>query len=372
MKAMDVRDREFRQEILEDLKKGFSQGLDKTISARTNPIRWILLHYFIGLNVMVFFYFLWEGALPPGSRWSLPTGFMKYFTFAFPFVISLLHLWWSRQHGGPIILSRPLPPPAGSPSRRFISLYWQELLTVFMFAAWAGGYFLIATKIDPAHTEHIGMRIDRQIPFIPDFVFIYIGLYTMYVYPYLLVKDKEFFKVFTGAYVTLIVIIYTVFILFPVSIVRPEIQVTDFTSWTLGIVYSLDKPVNCFPSSHVAMTLMSALTIWEINRLWGAAAIFYALAIAVSTLFLKQHYVLDVVVSMVITGIVYYAYFQQKITRVLGRNIREWEQEMENNLVQWIENRLSPILEPIIARRVEEAVKKALKETREGEGVKGE
>jgi membrane-associated phospholipid phosphatase len=247
------------------------------------------------------------------------------------------------------------------PIKRFGRAYWQELLTVLMFVVWSGGYLIIAQSIDPSHTEHIDMRVDHKIPFIPQFVFIYIGLYTMYVYPYLLVRDKDFFKVFTGAYITVMIIVYSIFLLFPVSIVRPQIEVTDFSTWTLSIVYSLDKPVNCFPSSHVAMTMLSALTIWEINRFYGIFAILYALGIAVSTLFLKQHYVLDVVAALFITGIVYYAYFKQRITQVLGRNLRVWEQEMLNNFVHRTTARIEPIVDRIITKKVDEAVQNALK-----------
>ncbi|MBZ0271398.1 phosphatase PAP2 family protein [bacterium] len=246
-------------------------------------------------------------------------------------------------------------------ARRFASVYWQELLAVMMFAIWAGGYFTIAASIDPTHTDKIPVLLDTRIPFIPEFVFIYVGLYPMYIYPYLLVRDAQFFKEFTSAYITVMVICFSIFVLFPVSIDRPVIDPAEsFTMWVLSLVYSADKPVNCFPSTHVAMTMMSALTIFEINRPWGLIAIFYALAIATSTLFVKQHYVLDVVVGIFIALMVYYVYYKQRIMRSLGKNFRVWQWELEGYFGQWLEARLGPVLDRIIAHRVEEIVTRAI------------
>jgi membrane-associated phospholipid phosphatase len=60
-------------------------------------------------------------------------------------------------------------------------------------------------------------------------------------------------------------------------------------------VYSADPPYNCFPSIHVAHSFVSALTCYRVNRKVGVAAAIFASLVAISTLFTKQHYVLDVI-----------------------------------------------------------------------------
>ncbi|MCZ7586401.1 MAG: hypothetical protein M5R36_25430 [Deltaproteobacteria bacterium] len=107
--------------------------------------------------------------------------------------------------------------------------------------------------------------------------------------------------------------------------------------------------------------MLSALTIWEINRVWGLVALFYAVAVSASTLLTKQHYVLDVVVSLVITSAIYYAYYKQRITHILGRNLASWEKDIQGSFGQWLEARLWPILERKLDDRVKEAVDEALR-----------
>lgn len=239
-----------------------------------------------------------------------------------------------------------------------IRLYWQEALTFLMFLVWSGGYFWISTLVNVEEGYSLGLQIDDKIPFIPEFVLIYVGLYPMFFLPFLLVKDNEYFKIFTGAYITVMFVCYSVFLLFPVSIVRPVLEVTDFPTWVLSIVYSNDKPVNCFPSTHVAMTTMAALTIWEINRLYGALAILYAAAIAASTLLTKQHYVLDVVIAIVLTLIIYYAYFKQKIIHVLGRHWAAWDMDMDRYFSNWFDRRWGDIIDRRISKKLDEFFKK--------------
>jgi len=357
----------FRQEILEEVRREAYRGMDKTITVHENPIRWFLLHYFIGLNVMVTIYFFLELLpKPPFPIWS------KFWaTFIIPATVSILHFRHARgkatdQPVSPI--SHALFPPREGEGdtrpwiKRFGTANRQELLTLLMFLLWAGGFFLIAYFIDPAEASHVGIPMDDRIPFFPPTVFIYLGLYTMYILPYMLVKDAETFKVIIGSYITILIIGYVVFLFFPTSIVRPEFEVTNFSTWVLGIVYAADKPVNCFPSMHVAMVSMSALMVWELNRVMGTVAIIYGLAIAVSTVFTKQHFILDVVAGLILTAVVYYAYFKQKIMRVVGRNMRHWEKDMQGFLGQWVEQRLWPILEKSLKERIDDSVKKALKE----------
>jgi hypothetical protein len=90
---MVFNNKELRQEIMEDLKDELYRGSDKTISMRTNPIRWLILHYFIGLNVIVLIYFIFEMTIDP----PFPPYFMKYFTFIFPALVSITHFLIRRR-----------------------------------------------------------------------------------------------------------------------------------------------------------------------------------------------------------------------------------------------------------------------------------
>ena len=57
----------------------------------------------------------------------------------------------------------------------------------------------------------------------------------------------------------------------------------------------MDPPYNCFPSLHVAHSFVSALTCLRLHRRLGGVALVAASLVGLSTLFTKQHYVVDVV-----------------------------------------------------------------------------
>ncbi len=242
--------------------------------------------------------------------------------------------------------------------RDFVRKYWQEFLTVLMFIVWSGGFLAISWIVDMEDTHQLALSIDDKIPLIPEFSLIYLGLFPVFFMPFLLIKDDEYFKIFTSAYLMVMIIAYTVFALFPVSIERPVVEVVDFSTWVLNLIYACDRPVNLFPSTHVAMTMMAALTIWEINRLYGLVALIYAAAIAASTLFTKQHYFADVVIAVVLTFAIYYVFFKQRIMIVVGRRMRLWEKYLDSISYDWLEEKLTPLIDRLIDRRISQLDKK--------------
>jgi H+/Cl- antiporter ClcA len=68
--------------------------------------------------------------------------------------------------------------------------------------------------------------------------------------------------------------------------------------WGLRFLYDADPPYNCFPSLHVAHSFVSALTCYRVHRRVGITAVVCAALVGLSTLFTKQHYVLDVIAGV--------------------------------------------------------------------------
>lgn len=68
-----------------------------------------------------------------------------------------------------------------------------------------------------------------------------------------------------------------------------------FALWGLRFLYSADPPYNCFPSLHVGHSVVSAVTCHRVHRHVGTIALLCAGLVALSTLFTKQHYVVDVI-----------------------------------------------------------------------------
>jgi len=206
-----------------------------------------------------------------------------------------------------------------------------------MFGIWAGGYFAIShfTEGRPVHTLS-PFEWEQRIPFRPDFVWMYLSIYPTFLLPFLFIRDRDFFRIFSLAYITVMCVCYLTYLLYPVTIQRPVFVENSFSTWTLGIVYQADKPWNCFPSMHVAMSLLAALTILEVHRIRGVVTLLLTLAIALSTVLIKQHYVLDVLGGMALTMIIYFVYFRRRIDDVLFENF----QRIEVTLEKWINRRI--------------------------------
>ena len=97
----------------------------------------------------------------------------------------------------------------------------------------------------------------------------------------------------------------TLFLAMPVAFDRPGLATTtpNFAEWALQLVYGRDPPWNCMPSTHCAVAMLSALALLETGRGVGWFGMFTAAAIGVSTLYTKQHYVVDVLAGFTLAAV---------------------------------------------------------------------
>lgn len=140
--------------------------------------------------------------------------------------------------------------------------------------------------------------IDHAIPFISAFAVPYVFIFypfTIFTLGYFaFVKPQKLDQYFT-AILIVYAISYITYIIFPVMMIRPSPQElpTDFLSKVMIKYYSLDPPLNCFPSLHAAN---STLVAYFLSRekpkfkwgFWGTAFL-----IILSTLFVRQHVIAD-------------------------------------------------------------------------------
>lgn len=85
----------------------------------------------------------------------------------------------------------------------------------------------------------------------------------------------------------------------PVSFPRALAATGDgLGAWVLTSLRGSDPPVNCLPSSHCAMAVHAALRLRGEARPLAWWSALTAVAIAVSTMMLRQHYAVDVVAGV--------------------------------------------------------------------------
>lgn len=161
-------------------------------------------------------------------------------------------------------------------------------------------YFVIGdlTRDWPAHMPAIAL--DRAVPVQPAWIFVYGSLYAFVaLLPLAVVRQPELFRRAMQAYLTVMLVGYSGFLLYPTVAPRPAVvEGSEFAAWGLRLVYEIDPPHGCFPSLHVAYSFVSALTCYRVHRGVGIVAALWAALIGVSTLFTKQHYAVDAIAGM--------------------------------------------------------------------------
>ena len=168
-----------------------------------------------------------------------------------------------------------------------------EFLLVF------AGYLVIerseASRDVAGHA--LDTAVDRAIPFSPGWIYVYVSLWLFSIAPLLYVRSNTFFRPLFASMAATLTFAYVAFVFFPTKMtLRPTLEgEAGFTAWLIRGVYAGDGPYNCFPSIHVALSHLSAWSLWEMDRAVGRVAWGLAAAITVSALLLKQHFLADVV-----------------------------------------------------------------------------
>lgn len=158
------------------------------------------------------------------------------------------------------------------------------------------------------------VAIDHMIPFVPAFVIPYLAwfVWVPFVLVVLLFEDeKEFIR---SSHMLMIGM--TLFLLFSAFIptrlfIRPYADPNGgFFMFLLSCLYGADTPTNVFPSIHVYNTCATLYSILIskaelFQRKWCRIfAIILTILICLSTMFIKQHSIIDVIGAIVMFFIV--------------------------------------------------------------------
>ncbi len=333
---------------------------DWIITWSQNKIRWVFFYFFVGLIAACLLAFLEEHFFPLPLSYLYKSVAVTVLIPCLTVLISIL----STLRAHPDDTRDPSVEPEQVAAEGWLKRHAQPLLGVLMFAVWAAGYFAISYWTE-GRSVHVlpTFRWEREVPFSPDFVWIYLTIYPTFVLPYFFIRQKEFFRLFSLAYITVMCICYLIYLVFPVTIQRPSFAVTSFSTWTLSIVYSADRPWNCFPSMHVAMSLLASLTILEVHRIRGLLTLLLTVCIAASTVLIKQHYVLDLLAAVAITLTIHFAYVRRRLLDTLFENFLRAEETVEKWINRKIDTRIWEALEGPLRARVTEMVRAILEES---------
>lgn len=165
-------------------------------------------------------------------------------------------------------------------------------------------------------TNWIWAPIDYKIPFVAVFVVPYMLWFAFMAVSiaFLGFRDKpEYFKLLTSIYIgmTICCIIY---FLYPHGqplrepLTGNEKSVFDWL--VANVIYANDTPTNCAPSIHVANSIFTTIALQRSKaikkyKLLLIGAHLLNLLIIASTMFIKQHSVIDAILGVALAAVVY-------------------------------------------------------------------
>lgn len=173
-------------------------------------------------------------------------------------------------------------------------------------------YFLIQSFITVSQYNLL-TDIDEKIPFIPHFIWVYHSIVPVIALTAILLFQKR--EIFLGLVFSIIfagIFMCLSYIAFPSFYPREMlVDSSTLTGWLIEITRSIDGPHNTFPSGHVTfawlLVFFVGLSQYTRKHLWIQGIYFlWAILLTISTLTLKQHFIVDVFSGIVLATATYF------------------------------------------------------------------
>jgi membrane-associated phospholipid phosphatase len=147
---------------------------------------------------------------------------------------------------------------------------------------------------------YLHTALDSAIPVVPVFVVPYNSLQP-YIYATLilfLLLRTRYFQSACLAMITVWFISYGFYYKLQSEVVRPVLTATDVFSKAVMNVYAGDNRFNDFPSLHTSLSTILAIHWVRVNKTLGIILSVWTALIVASTLFIKQHYIADMLFGL--------------------------------------------------------------------------
>lgn len=197
-----------------------------------------------------------------------------------------------------------------SEKKWFKILHIKYLIIIFFLYVLKGVLYETSKQVS-TDLHFINMEIDNLIPLCEFFIIFYIPYYfspPIQLY-YISYKDKnKFYRlVISGAIAVILANIF--FLCYQTKFIRPEVNGSDIFSVLVRHIYKIDNgAVNCLPSIHAifgTLMVLGGCNTKGTNIWYKLLTITLGLGCIVSTVFVKQHYFIDMVAGVALMLLVY-------------------------------------------------------------------
>lgn len=184
---------------------------------------------------------------------------------------------------------------------------WKRLKGIILFGiTYLVIFFFIEARKGPVHIIHTAL--DDLIPFCEYFIIPYV-LWFFYVAGtvlYLALTDRDLreYKAFITTMMLGMAAFVVVSLIYPNGqSLRPQVLPDNLFSRAVGLLYTVDTPTNVLPSLHVFASVACDIALcrapaFQTRPTWQWASHLLTVSIILSTMFLKQHSIIDVAAAL--------------------------------------------------------------------------
>lgn len=203
----------------------------------------------------------------------------------------------------------------------FFKKHWRILcaLYVFIYLPW----FFTLEKINTLNSPNmhiLNTAFDEAIPFCEYFIIPYV-LWFFYIaisciYMYFKADDGEYFRL-AASLILGMSIAMIICMIYPNGItLRPETIPDNWCGNIVRRLYTTDTSTNVFPSIHCYNSLAIHIALakcknFKKHPVINVCSLILCISICLSTVFLKQHSVIDVIGALILMGVMYYVLYIQ-------------------------------------------------------------
>ena len=190
------------------------------------------------------------------------------------------------------------------------------LIMLGCYAVWVGLYYLTGwigelrgEVFDPA------LAIDEHIPYFPPAMYVYLLAYVVVLGLFLVRRDAAFLNRAYLAFISMNLLAFALFALFP-SQGPPRGLPGEEADAMLRFMHDIDARWNAFPSLHVANPWLIAMLALRERRVAPVSVLLLVIGIgiSVSTLLIRQHYLLDVLGGVMLAVLVFSLFHRLRIS----------------------------------------------------------
>ena len=175
-------------------------------------------------------------------------------------------------------------------------------ISILFWIIWFYFYSLINS-----HGAEMGTYWNAPGIYFPVMVYPYVfGMALLVIIPFALyIVDDQFYR-FLLIYFIMTVIMFTIYYIFPVVMLRREYSGTLLADKLMRWIVGMDDPANCFPSNHCAIATLGCIAILfkNVSKTFKIITIIVTVLVCLSTVLVGQHYWIDVPAGVILAAIV--------------------------------------------------------------------